>query len=121
MTKLQHGLLKFIESFIATYGYAPSFTEMKVGMGLSSKSAVHRLLRCLEEQGKIIRMRHRSRAIEIVPSGRIPPQLSGFSTGDLAREAKRRHLVLGHIHQTLERDEAGNVIGKTRSFHEIAL
>lgn len=110
MTRQQLNLLNFIRGYIrANDGVAPSFLEMSDALGLTSKSGVHRLLRCLEEQGYITRLRHRARAIELVEH----PQLRGmgkFTNYELAMEAKRRHLVLGHIY----RDEYGG-----REFHPI--
>lgn len=111
MTKQQLELLRFIKTFIAQRGYSPSFEEMKQGIGLKSKSGIHRMIISLERQGQIRRLRNRHRALELVPDPSMKPDLSGLSDFDLAREAKRRHLVLGHMH----RDEFGG-----REFVQIA-
>jgi hypothetical protein len=49
-------------------GVPPSFDEMAAGIGINSKSGVHRLLTGLEERGFIRRLRNRARAIEIIAS-----------------------------------------------------
>ena len=51
-----------------THDVPPSFDEMRVALGLASKS-VHRLLSGLEERGYIRRLANRARAIEILLPG----------------------------------------------------
>lgn len=97
LTPQQHKLLDFIRAFTKANEYAPSFTEMMAATSLKSKAQVHRMLRGLEERGFIRRLPHRARAIEVVKNPTFLPSLSGFSVDDLAREARRRGLVLGHI------------------------
>jgi SOS-response transcriptional repressor LexA len=46
---------------------APTFDEMSAATGIA-RSHLHFKLKCLEERGLIRRMRHRARAIEIVPT-----------------------------------------------------
>lgn len=64
-TKRQHELLRFIDKYIATRGYSPSYDEMKDALGLASKSGVHRLVRGLEERNLINTIPDRARAIVI--------------------------------------------------------
>ena len=66
LTKKQHQLLMFINESISVYGIAPSFEEMKVALGLHSKSGPHRLIKALEERGFIRRLPHRARALEVL-------------------------------------------------------
>ena len=66
MTPKQQQLFKYLKENIID-GVCPSFEDMRKAMGLASKSGVHRLVKSLEEQGRITRMKHRARAIEIVP------------------------------------------------------
>jgi repressor LexA len=79
----------------------PSFEEMRDALDLKSKSGVHRLIQALEERGYIRRCANRARAIELVEQPRLPDyaSLGGVATLDLAAEAKRRGLVLGHIYR----------------------
>lgn len=66
LTKRQHELLAFIEAYIKENNIAPSFDEMRDGIGLSSKSGVFRLLTALEERGRIRRYHYRARALEVI-------------------------------------------------------
>lgn len=67
MTKRMHDLLVFIEGYLAeTGGVAPSYDEMKVAIGVTSKSRISAILKCLEKRGQIIRLPDRARAIQVV-------------------------------------------------------
>lgn len=83
MTPKQRELLDFIEQYIGHHRYAPTYEEMRLAMGISTKSGVARLLNALEEQGQIVRRASRARAIEIKP-------LAKFSIPDLRKELARR-------------------------------
>jgi repressor LexA len=86
LTHKQRDCLSFIQSYTDEHGASPSFEEMKAGLGLKSKSGVHRLLDALEERGHIRRMPWRARAIEVVTAN----PLAGVSTADLLAEIERR-------------------------------
>lgn len=66
LTPAQSKALAFIERHITANGVSPSFDEIAEGLGLASKSGVHRLVVGLEERGRIRRMPDRARSIEIV-------------------------------------------------------
>ena len=51
LTHQQEKLLQFINNFQLKSNVTPSFDEMKDGLGLRSKSGIHRLLSALEERG----------------------------------------------------------------------
>ena len=59
-------LLKFISEFQKANDYTPSFQEMTDALGLMSKSSIDRILKKLEELGKIRHLHNRARAIEIM-------------------------------------------------------
>jgi len=65
LTLAQKNALDFITSYIARYGYSPSFDEIKKALGLHSKSGVFRLVRALQERGRIRVLRNRARSITI--------------------------------------------------------
>lgn len=94
LTAKQAELLAFVEGHMAANnGIAPSFEEMALGVGVASKSGIHRLLTALEERGYIRRLRDRARALEVVPPAeRRHPGVSlmAFSTDELFRELERR-------------------------------
>src|SRR5688500_13061881 len=111
MTRKQLELLGFIKDFQEQFGYSPSFGEMQRAAGLNSKSGVFRLLKSLEEQGHVRRLPRRARTVEVIEN-REERHLSNYATIELAAEAKRRGLVLGHIHRGED---------NKRTFKEIAV
>jgi len=66
LTRKQKELLLLIRDRLEADGVPPSFDEMKVALGLKSKSGIHRLITGLEERGFIKRLPHRARALEII-------------------------------------------------------
>ncbi len=68
LTQKQLRLMRFIQGFMAKNNYAPSFEEMRVGIGGESKSSVHRKIHALVERGFIRQLPHRARAIEVIRS-----------------------------------------------------
>jgi SOS-response transcriptional repressor LexA len=98
LTAKQKKLLDYLRSC----ENAPSFDEMREALGLASKSGVHRLVNALEERGYIRRMPERARAIELVEDPSFRPSLGNFTREELASEAKRRGLVLGHMYRDYE-------------------
>ena len=66
LTYQQEKLLQFISDFQNKSNVTPSFDEMKDGLGLKSKSGIHRILSALEERGYIRKLNNRARAIEII-------------------------------------------------------
>lgn len=98
MTPKQLELLHFIKTWIECYEYPPSYNEMMVGLGFTSKSPIHRLLTGLEEQGLIRRLHNRARAIEVVENPRFPPRkASRLTLAELEVEANRRGWTLVKI------------------------
>lgn len=85
LTKKQHELLLFINHRLTDDGVSPSFDEMKMALGLRSKSGVHRLISGLEERGFIRRMPHRARALEVL---RLPKPAPTTSTAPKAEPFK---------------------------------
>ena len=73
LTRKQHELLVYIDRRIKQTGVSPSFDEMKLALGLQSKSGIHRLITGLEERGFIKRLAHRARALEVL---RLPDNLN---------------------------------------------
>ena len=66
LTAKQQKLLQYITNHVTKLGISPSFDEMKVALGLKSKSGIHRLVGALEERRFIHRLANRARAIEIL-------------------------------------------------------
>lgn len=75
MTPKQSNLLKYIAEYIEREGYSPSLAEMRDAVGLKTKSAPHRYMAIIEEQGFIERQRikggekHRARSVLVTQKG----------------------------------------------------
>jgi repressor LexA len=85
MTPMQHKLYSYLLARIDD-PVGPSFSQMTEALGLKSKSGVHRLLRSLEEQGKITRTVNRANSVRAVR----PNPLNGVPTPSLIAELRRR-------------------------------
>lgn len=68
LTPKQRQLYDFIAATIAAKGVPPSFEEMRVAGGFSSKSGVYRVIDHLEARGYVRRAPSRARAIELTQS-----------------------------------------------------
>ncbi len=65
LTSQMQKLLLFIHKRLTKDGVSPSFEEMKLALGLKSKSGIHRLIEALEERGYLERLPNRARALEV--------------------------------------------------------
>jgi len=72
LTKKQRELLIFIHEKMEQSDVAPSFDEMRIALGLKSKSGIHRLISALVERGYLERLPHRARALQVK---RLPKEL----------------------------------------------
>ena len=82
LTHQQQKLLQFINNFQLKSNVTPSFDEMKDGLGLKSKSGIHRILSALEERGYIRKLNNRARAIEVL---KIPKnKTEGFNNKSIS-------------------------------------
>ena len=66
LTKKQSRLFNFLKDRIKKTNVSPSFEEMKIAMGLKSKSGIQRLINGLIERGFIEKKDNKKRAINIV-------------------------------------------------------
>ncbi|WP_240233587.1 LexA family protein [Devosia lacusdianchii] len=66
LTTQQAACLKAIAEHQARTGLSPTHDELRVALGLASKSGVSRLLHWLESRGRILRPANQSRAITII-------------------------------------------------------
>jgi SOS-response transcriptional repressor LexA len=69
LTKRQFGVLAWIAHRIEEDGYAPSFTEIAVGVGLNSVSTVHKHVTNLRRKGVLGHDYNCSRSIQITERG----------------------------------------------------
>lgn len=55
LTKRQKDAYDFIKSYANEAGFGPSYEEIATGLGLASKSGVHRLVYGLVDRGMLIK------------------------------------------------------------------
>jgi repressor LexA len=67
LTRRQKQILSFLENYIRSNDYAPSFEEIAEEFDLNSLATVHEHLTNLEQKGYIRRTHNERRAIEMVP------------------------------------------------------
>lgn len=65
LTVRQRDALDFIQTYHGEHGITPTFDEIRVGMGLKSKSDIKRLVDALVERGFVSRLANRARSIVI--------------------------------------------------------
>jgi len=69
MTPQQFRALEFIKSYWEDNGYAPSYDNIKDGLGAKSKSSISALLERLEQRGYITRTPRNARSIRVTKIG----------------------------------------------------
>jgi repressor LexA len=65
LTDRQRRVLEFIQTYIKMKGFAPSMQDVATGMGLKSRSNIHRIVRYLEDNGLLTTVPHKFRTIKI--------------------------------------------------------
>ncbi len=65
-TKKQRELLTFIEQFIATHGYSPSYREIMSGLNYTSVATVALHVNSLIKRGHLNKRDHSARSLEVV-------------------------------------------------------
>ena len=75
LTKKQNKLFNFLKDKIKKTNVSPSFEQMKIAMGLKSKSGIQTLIDALVERGFIEKKNNKKRAINII-EGSIPKKNS---------------------------------------------
>jgi SOS-response transcriptional repressor LexA len=72
LTTQQRACLDAIEAYFARTRTMPSLENLRVALGFASKGAVFRLLRQLEERGRIARVPLRARSIRLLDDKECP-------------------------------------------------
>lgn len=83
LTGKQRACLDAIEAHLGRTRTMPSVEDLRLALGFTSKAGVLRLLRQLEERGRIARLPQRARAIRLLQAGACP-----YCAERLAREAE---------------------------------
>lgn len=66
LTKKQRQILDYVESFVGTNGYSPSYEEIAHAFDYSSLATVHEHLTNLEQKGFLRKNYNKSRSLEVV-------------------------------------------------------
>ncbi len=66
LTKKQSQLLLYINEMLLKDGVCPSYEEMRLHLGLHSKSGIHRMVSALEERRFVRRLPNKARALEVL-------------------------------------------------------
>lgn len=72
LTPKQRACLDAIEAYLARTRTMPSVENLRLALGFTSKTGVLRLLRQLEERGRIERVPQRARAIRLLQEPECP-------------------------------------------------
>ena len=102
LTPKMRELLDYIEFHIGECGCAPSYDEMKDGLGLASKSGIHRLITSLEKRGYIRRSPYMARTIEII--NRTPVTVGDGAVFDLLKRVVMTDGVYGLLSNSLTKE-----------------
>lgn len=66
MTDREIAILEFIKAYMRLHGVSPSYEVIARGVGLKSKSNIHRLIHKLEEMGHIRLKPYKFRSIKLI-------------------------------------------------------
>ena len=75
LTKKQRQILDYVESFVDSYGYSPSYEEIAQAFNYSSLATVHEHLTNLEQKGFLRKNYNKSRSLEVVRADLHAPAL----------------------------------------------
>ena len=75
LTKKQRQILDFVETFVETNGYSPSYEEIADHFGYNSLATVHEHLTNLEQKGFLRKNYNKSRSLEVVRADLHAPAL----------------------------------------------
>jgi repressor LexA len=65
-TNRQQLVLDFIKTYIQMKGHAPSMQDIATGLGMKSRSNIHRIIHSLRTQGKLSVRPNKVRTIRVV-------------------------------------------------------
>ena len=84
LTKKQRQILDYVESFVETNGYSPSYEEIAEHFGYNSLATVHEHLTNLEQMGFLRKNYNKSRSLEVVRADLHAPALELPLLGQVA-------------------------------------
>lgn len=84
LTKKQRQILDYVESFVESNGYSPSYEEIADHFGYNSLATVHEHLTNLEQKGFLRKNYNKSRSLEVVRADLHAPALELPLRGEVA-------------------------------------
>jgi repressor LexA len=84
LTKKQRQILDYVETFVETNGYSPSYEEIADHFGYNSLATVHEHLTNLEQKGFLRKNYNKSRSLEVVRADLQSPALELPLLGQVA-------------------------------------
>lgn len=66
MTKRRQLVLDFIRTYMKQHGVSPSYEVVAKGLGMSSKSNIHRIVHCLKQDGHLELKPYKFHSIKLV-------------------------------------------------------
>jgi repressor LexA len=66
MTEKQRLVLEFIETYIKMKGFAPSMQDIASGLGMKSRSNIHRIIHSLKRDGHLSLKPHKVRTMKVM-------------------------------------------------------
>jgi repressor LexA len=99
LTRRQKEILDYVDAYIQSHGYAPSFEEIANSFGYGSLATVHEHVSNLERKGYIRKSYNQSRSIEMVrgdaaPAGIELPLLGEVAAGYPIEAIAERETIL---------------------------
>jgi repressor LexA len=99
LTRRQKEILDYVDGYIQSHGYAPSFEEIANSFGYGSLATVHEHVSNLERKGYIRKSYNQSRSIEMVrgdatPAGIELPLLGEVAAGYPIEAIPERETIL---------------------------
>lgn len=88
MTLLERRLYDLIQVYWAEHGFSPSYEILAEGLGVRSKSNVHRLVHAMIAKGTLEKRKGRARSLRCIPLGTQEYQ-RGYKDGYAEAAAKQ--------------------------------
>jgi repressor LexA len=104
LTKKQRQILDYVESFVETNGYSPSYEEIAEHFGYNSLATVHEHLTNLEQKGFLRKNYNKSRSLEVVRADLHAPALELPLLGQVAAGLPIEALEVGQETVTVPHD-----------------
>jgi repressor LexA len=104
LTKKQRQILDYVESFVETNGYSPSYEEIADHFGYNSLATVHEHLTNLEQKGFLRKNYNKSRSLEVVRADLHAPALELPLLGQVAAGLPIEALEVGQETVTVPHD-----------------